>query len=111
MVEKKKPVYPFLENLSTMHIRAILFLDNEGDINHVPSTLKGFRKAIKDEMKRRLQIEIKYILKKHPQKKNKLHKDMKNATPATLQKQLQKMSMHKLEQLKKILLEGRKDKK
>ena len=99
------------DNLNNTQIRAILFLDNNGHIDNVPHTLKGFRSAIHHEMKRRLIVEIKYILRKHPHKKNILHRDMKKATPAALQKQLEKMSWHKLEELKKKLLEGRKEEK
>ena len=111
MPANKQPIYPFLSNLSTLQIRAILFLDNEGNINHVPHKLTAFRKAIKAELKRRLEVEIKYIIKKHPDTKNVLYKDLKKLSPVSFKKQLKKISMHKLQQLKKRLLESRKHKK
>tara|TARA_Y100001970_G_scaffold59572_1_gene75865 strand:+ start:707 stop:1006 length:300 start_codon:yes stop_codon:yes gene_type:complete len=91
------------QKLSPLQIRAIGFLDNEGKLTNVPKKYKAFRKAILDETKRRLQVEIKDILKRHPSKKKRLNIKYRNLTPTSLHKRLQTMTLSELTKLNTTL--------
>jgi len=84
---------PLLTNLPPLQIRAITFLDNEGNLKDVPNKYKAFRKAITEETKRRLQVEIKNILKHHPSKKKRLNITYRKLSPSSLQKKLQTLTL------------------
>lgn len=90
---------PLLANIPPLQIRAISFLDNEGDLKDVPTKNKAFRKAITEETKRRLRVEIKDILKHHPSKKKRLNTKYRKLSPPSLQKKLQTLTLAALTKL------------
>ena len=90
---------PLLANLAPLQIRAITFLDNEGNLKDVPNKYKTFRKAITEETKRRLRVEIKDVLKHHPSKKKRLNIKYHKLSPSSLQKKLQAMTVSALTKL------------
>jgi hypothetical protein len=53
---------------------AISFLDNGGDPENFPKTHKKLYSAIKKEEKRRLMVEIRYLINKTPTFKRKMYK-------------------------------------
>ena len=90
---------PLLTNVPPLQIRAIHFLDNEGDLKDVPTKNKAFRKAITAETERRLRVEIKDILKHHPSKKKRLNAKYRKLSPSSLQKELQSLTLPALTKL------------
>ena len=85
--------------LPPLQIRAITFLDNEGKLKDVPSKYKALRKAITNETRRRLQVEIKDTLKHHPSKKKRLNTKYRKLSPSSLYKKLQAMTLPALTKL------------
>lgn len=53
---------------------AISFLDNGGDPENFPKTHKNLYSAIKKEEKRRLMVEVRYLINNKPAFKRKIHK-------------------------------------
>jgi hypothetical protein len=80
---------------------AISFLDNGGDPENFPKTHKKLYSAIKNEEKRRVMVEIRYLINKTPAFKRKMHKiigenEKAILNPSVLYKLLDKITYNKL---------------
>jgi hypothetical protein len=83
---------------------AISFLDNGGDISNFPNTHKKLHEAIKKEKKRRLMVEIRYLINKSTSFKKNVFKKLKESSnlqikPELLYKKLDKFTNKQLEML------------
>lgn len=84
---------------------AISFLDNGGDINNFPKTHKKLYDAIKIEEKRRLMVEIRYLIKKSTSLKKRIFKKLKESDDSTIEPELlyEKLNKFTYNQLKTFL--------
>ena len=84
---------------------AISFLDNGGDINNFPKTHKTLYDAIKIEEKRRLMVEIRYLIKKSTSLKKRIFKKLKESEDSTIEPELlyEKLNKFTYNQLKRFL--------
>ena len=83
---------------------AISFIDNGGDINNFPKTHKKLYEAIKTEEKRRLMVEIRYLINKSTSFKKTIFKKIKENSnsklePEILYEKLNKLTFNQLEKL------------
>ena len=83
---------------------AISFIDNGGDINNFPKTHKKLYEAIKTEEKRRLMVEIRYLINKSVSFKKTIFKKIKENSnsklePEILYGKLNKLTFNQLEKL------------
>jgi len=81
---------------------AISFIDNGGDINNFPKTHKNLHEAIKAEKKRRLMVEMRYLINKSTDFKKKIFKKIKEngnskIKPDILYEKLNKFTFNQLE--------------
>lgn len=83
---------------------AISFIDNGGDSNNFPKTHKKLYEAIKTEEKRRLMVEIRYLINKSTSFKKTIFKKIKENSnsklePEILYEKLNKLTFNQLEKL------------
>ena len=83
---------------------AISFIDNGGNINNFPKTHKKLYEAIKIEEKRRLMVEIRYLINKSASFKKTIFKKIKENSnsklePEILYEKLNKLTFNQLEKL------------
>ena len=84
---------------------AISFLDNGGDVNNFPKTHKKLYDAIKIEEKRRLMVEMRYLIKKSTSFKKKIFKKLKESENSTIEPEIlyKKLDKFTYNQLKMFL--------
>ena len=84
---------------------AISFLDNGGDVDNFPKNHKKLYDAIKTEEKRRLMVEIRYLIKKSSAFKKFIYKNIKESTKSTIKPEVLYNELDKFtyNQLKSLL--------